>query len=71
MGEDTKFYEVIVTASVQILVQASSEEEAMSVAWEEVDFDNASVKDVTSEGELSSEEEIERLERNADQKIYM
>ena len=71
MGEDTKFYEVIVTASVQILVQASSEEEAVSVAYEEVDFDKASVKDVTSEGELSSEEEIERLERNADQKIYM
>ena len=71
MGEDTKFYEVIVTASVQILVQASSEEEAVSVACEEVDFDKASVKDVTSEGELSSEEEIERLERNADQKIYM
>ena len=71
MGEDTKFYEVIVTASVQILVQASSEEEAVSVAYEEVDFDNASVKDVTSEGELSSEEEIERLERHADQKIYM
>lgn len=71
MQEDTKFYEVVVTASVQMLVQAQDAEQAAQIALEEVDFDNASTVGSDVEREISSEKEIDQIERLADQVVYI
>ena len=65
------FYEVTVFASVQMLIEATSEDEALSIAYEEVDFDYAGVKDVQLERELTTDEEIDQLARLGDQAVYM
>ena len=71
MQEDTKFYEVVVTASVQMLVQAHDAEQALQIAIEEVDFDRASTVDSTVERELSNDKEVDQMERLADQIVYL
>lgn len=71
MGESNNFYEVIVTASVQMLVQAESEDQAGMLAWEEVDFDYAGVKEITSPRLIENEDEVDQLERLEDQTIYI
>jgi len=60
------YYQVTVTASVLMLVRADDEDDAAQVAYEEVNFYSAGVKDI-SEPKLLSADDFDRMRRHADQ----
>lgn len=61
------YFEVIVQASVQMLVEADSEKEAQKLAYDDVDFGCAGHKEIQKVRLLKSDAEIEQMRRLADQ----
>ncbi|MDD2711335.1 MAG: hypothetical protein PHU77_00305 [Simplicispira sp.] len=61
------FYEVKVIASVVMLVEADTEDEAATCASDDVDFWRAGHKETQPPRLLSTDEEIDRVRRHADQ----
>jgi len=60
------WYEVTVTASVLMAVEADSAEEATSIAYDDANFSNAGFKEAAAAIERTGEE-LERLKRHADE----
>ncbi len=61
------FYEVTVQASVVMLVEAADENEAAAYAYDDVDFGCAGHKETQPPRLLSTDEDIDRARRHADQ----
>ncbi|MCO5338581.1 hypothetical protein [Delftia tsuruhatensis] len=63
------YFKVTVTASVDLLVQADDEDEALDLAFHGVDFGNSETKDATASKELETDKEVADMRRHADQII--
>lgn len=63
-------YEVLVKAYCTVVVQdVENEEEAIDLAWNEVNPGDFELDDCTVEQELSSEEDLERAVRHCNQVV--
>lgn len=61
-----KTYSVSVTAFATVIVEADNEEEAMSLAAEELDFGDLQMDEASLKKEISDEKEIGAAKRHAD-----
>jgi len=61
-----KTYSVSVSAFATVIVEADNEEEAMSMAAEEVDFGDLQMDEASIKKELEDDKEIGAAKRHAD-----